>query len=214
MFQILINALGETLKMVISASAITLILGIPLGILTAAITRSQNRLVVALHYALLTIIRVAQITPYLLIMILFIPLSNWFIDHHITYANATIIPLATAGVLLLANKVYNSMATLSEQWHATAKIMGASAPQTLWLILLPEALPQIISSAATICSAMVGYSAIAGALGAGGLGQLAIESSINNPNPSIVIASVAILLLLQQAILYSGNLVAIQSETK
>lgn len=206
MFPTLINALRETVFMVLCASAITVLVGIPLGILTATLANSHNKLVKGIYYMLFTAMQCAKITPYLLLMVLFIPLSNWFIDHKVSYSVATIIPLSTAGVLLLANKIFLQLDALSKKWHSTAKSMGATTQQAMWLILLPESYPDIIRNSATICSFMVGFSAIAGALGAGGLGQLAIEKSINDPNPPFVILSVLILIAMQQLIQLSGTI--------
>lgn len=206
MFPTLINALRETIVMVLSASAITLLLGLPLGILVAGLATTHNKVLQGIYFILLGILQLAKITPYLLIMVLFIPLSNWFIDHKISYSSATIIPLATTGILLLGFKTYQLLFALWQQWQHTSKALGATKSQALLLILLPESKPELIRYAAKVCSLMVGFSAIAGALGAGGLGQLAIENSINNPQPLFVGLCIVMLITMQQLIDFTGTL--------
>lgn len=214
MFQILLNALRETLYMVGMASLISIIIGIPLGMLSAQIAATNNKPIKGIYYLLLSIMELGKSIPYLLLMLLFIPLSNWLINHSISYTSASILPLATAGSLLLARRVYNIMHTLSTQWLATSKALGANPKQTLWLILLPEGLPEIIVATTNTCSLIVGFSTIAGALGAGGLGQLAIEKSIAQPNLLYVLMSIVILVVIQQLIEYTGTLVVQQTQPR
>lgn len=208
MYPTLLNALRETLVMVGFASLITIIVGVPIGILTAALATSHNKLLQGIHYLLLGSMQFARIMPYLLLMLFFIPLSNWFIDHKISYTNATVVPLATAGAFLLAYKVYLKIQDVTQHWSTTAKALGATPQQSLWLIIIPECTTDIIKNCASVCSLIVGFSAVAGALGAGGLGQLAIERSINEPDPLLVILCISLLIAMQQMISLTGNLVA------
>ena len=214
MFQILINALRETLIMVCAASVATLLIGIPLGILVAQSANSTNKLIKGVYYLFSSTIELAKIVPYVLIMILFIPLSNFLIRHGISYTSATIIPLATAGRFLLARSVFKIIFDLTGQWNSTAKSMGATPIQTLRFIVLPESMPEIIRVSAHSCGLIVTFSAIAGALGAGGLGQLAIEKSIHEPNPMIVLLSILMVVVMQQLIEYTGTLVVQQTQPR
>lgn len=214
MYQILISALRETLFMVGTASLITVCIGIPLGVFIASIESSPFKLIKGLYYLFYSLIQFVKFTPYLLIMLLCIPLSNILINHNISYIASTVIPLSIVGSLLLAQKVHEIMSGLSEQWSSTSKAMGASATQTLRLILLPEGLQKIFGSCFHVCSLIVGFTAVAGALGAGGLGQLAIEKSITEPEPLYVIACILMLVALQQLIQYTGTLVVQQKQPR
>lgn len=214
MFPILANALRETLFMVGAASFIVILCGIPLGILIAHLANAQTKPLITLHYLFRNTIELSKYLPYLLVMLLFIPLTNWLINNQIAYTAATVIPLATAGVLLLAQKVYIIMTDLNKQWQATSKALGATNRQTLSMILLPEATPSLIMASSHVCALLVGFSTIAGALGAGGLGQLAIEKSIQQPEPIYVVLSIAILVVMQRLIEYTGTLVVQQTQAR
>ena len=106
MLPILINALRETLYMVLYSSLLSIVFGIPLGMLAAMVAQSPhgfNRFVLSiLNFAMVTI----KTLPYILVMLLFIPTTNWLINHQISFTTATIVPLTVAGSLLLANAVF------------------------------------------------------------------------------------------------------------
>lgn len=214
MFPTLISALRETLFMVLAASLITILIGIPLGSLLANIVTIDSKPAKGLYYAFYTLIELVKSTPYLLTMLLFIPLINWLIVHRISYHIAAIVPLSTVGSLILARQVYTIVQEQSNNWSATSKAMGATRSQTFWLILLPECLAAIIVASANTCSLIVGFSTIAGALGAGGLGQLAIEKSIHEPNLPLVVLCIAILVVIQQLIEYTGVIVIKQTQPR
>jgi len=214
MFPTLISALRETLFMVGSASLATVCIGIPLGLFTASLADSPFKIIKGIYYLFFSVIQFVKHTPYLFIMLLCIPLSNWLITRNISYIASTVIPLSIVGSLLLAQKVELIISKLYKQWSATAKAMGANKRQTLWLILLPESFLEILGASFHTCSLIVAFSAVAGALGAGGLGQLAIEKSINEPEPLYVIACILILVAIQQVIQYTGTLVVQQKQSR
>jgi len=212
MFPTLINALRETLYMVLYAGMLSAVLGIPLGILIASIAKSQQRWISSIHFTLNMLVQLANSIPYLLVMLLFIPTTNWLINHNISYTTATILPLAVAGILHLAHNVNNILSEVFVKWHSTTKAMGASQKQTLLFIAIPECLGSIVQAVSNSCSLLVGFSIIAGALGAGGLGQLAIEKTITEPNLKYSLVSIAILVAIQQLIKYTGLLVVQHKE--
>lgn len=214
MYQILIDSFRETLFMVLTASLFTILIGIPVGMLMACIANSQNRVINAIYLTVYAATTSIKAIPYLLLMLLFIPTTNWLINHKVSYTTATLLPLATAGSFMLAQQVFIIVKDLLVQWQSTSKVMGATKQQTLFLIVLPEGLGPIIQASATSCSYLVGFSAIAGSLGAGGLGQLAIEKSIQESSLSYVLISIALLVALQQLIHYTGSLVAQQTQTR
>ncbi len=212
MFRTLINALQETLYMVLCAGGVSMLIGIPFGILIARMAHSRSSFVHSIYFLFYGLLKFSSAIPYLLIMLIFIPMTNWLINKNFTYTTATILPLATAGSLFLAQSVYNTIGELLNKWHSTSKTMGATTQQTLILILLPEAFWPIIRASAETCSLMVGFTVVAGALGAGGLGQLAIEKSINKPNALVVIICIVALVAIQQFIKYTGVLATQQNK--
>jgi D-methionine transport system permease protein len=212
MFPILINALRETLYMVLYAGLLSTVIGIPLGVLIASIANNQQRWVASVHFTLKMLVQLANSIPYLLVMLLFIPTTNWLINRNVSYTTATILPLAVAGTLYLANNVNNILSEVLSKWRNTTKAMGASQQQTLLLIALPECFGSVVQAITNTCSLLVGFSIIAGALGAGGLGQLAIEKTITEPNLKYSLVSIAALVAIQQLIKYTGLLVVQHKE--
>lgn len=203
MSPILINALRETIMMLMPACLLTILIGIPLGIGTT----SKN-----IYRVLRPVLQISSEVQFLLIMILCAPLMNWLLAHNIKYNFAAIVPLTISGVLILAQKVNAIIYPLSHKWAATGRSLGANAQQTLWMIVLPEGLDQIMAASFYTCSLLVGFSAIAGVFGAGGLGQLAVESSFRTSQPILVLISVAILVSIQQLIKFTGSLVVSQNQ--
>jgi D-methionine transport system permease protein len=210
MLPILVNALRETLYMVLYSTLLSLLIGLPLGVLIANISESHNRLVKKFFTVVHSSMLVATAIPYLLVMLLFIPMTNWLINHNVNFTTATIIPLSTAGSLLLALKVFEVINVLKDKWRTTTKAMGANNQQSFWLIFLPEGLGSMVHAAAQTSASIVSFSIIAGAFGAGGLGQLAIEKTITEPNYKYALVSIVLLVAIQQLIKYTGYLVVPQ----
>lgn len=214
MFQTLINALRETLYMVLYSGLLSIIIAIPLGVFIAGIANSPSQFFKILHTVLDSMLQIINAIPYLFMMLLFIPITNKLIAHNISYLTATLLPLTITGSLMLAHQVHKIFYALLQRWHSTTKALGATKKQALLLVLFPESLTSLISAIANTCSTLVGFSIIAGALGAGGLGQLAIEKSIQEPNLNYVLACLAILVAIQQLFKYTGLLVVQHTDTR
>lgn len=214
MFPTLINSLRETLYMVLYSGLLSILIGVPLGVLIASIAKNPRTWVKSIYLFLDGFLQLSNSIPYLLMMLLFIPITNKLIAHNISYITATILPLAITGTLMLAHSVNKIFQELMNKWHSTTKALGATTKQTMLFILFPESFSSLINAIAATSSSLVGFSIIAGALGAGGLGQLAIEKSIQDPNPSFVIACIALLVAIQQLFKYTGLLVVQHTEIR
>lgn len=206
MFQILFNALQETLFMVIAAGCISALLGIPAGLFIANMSSSPFKSTQIIYHTLFNVIKIIRSIPFLFVMLLFIPITNWLISMQLSYMTATILPLSLVGTLYVTVKTNDVAHDLLQKWTAASKAMGANLKQKLQLIIIPEALPQIIQESAEMLALLISLSTIAGALGAGGLGQLAIEKSITDPDPLCVILSIGVIVVLQQLVKYTGKL--------
>lgn len=206
MLPILINALRETLYMVMYATLISVLVGVPTGMFIASLANSKNGLARGLYAVSFTTLQSIKAIPYILVMLIFIPITNWLINHQISFTTATIAPLSLAGSLLLAQAVYDNFMALNKKWQSTIKAMGASNKQFMFLILLPESFRGIVEACANTAATIVGFSIVAGAFGAGGLGQLAIERTITEPNATLAILSIVALIAIQQLFKYTAIL--------
>lgn len=206
MLPTLINALRETLYMVLYSTLLSMLIGISFGMFLSGIANSPNRFNRNLFGFSYNLLQMVKAVPYILVMLMFIPLTNWFINHRVSFTSATIVPLTVAGSLLLAQAVYDIFSELRNKWQGNIKAMGASKTQTLLMILLPESVGSVLEACANVSSTIVGFSIIAGAFGAGGLGQFAIEKSITEPNVTYAVISILTLIAIQQIFKYTAIL--------
>ncbi|HSX20338.1 MAG TPA: ABC transporter permease subunit [Gammaproteobacteria bacterium] len=207
MLPTLISALRETLYMVLYSTLFSMLIGIPLGMWVIGLSYSKNGFNRGLSATLHAILLAVKATPYILVMLLFIPTTNWLINHHISFTGATIVPLSVAGTMLIAQAVCEIFKELMSKWQSTTKSMGATSKQTMLLILLPESLTRILETCSNTAATILGFSIIAGAFGAGGLGQLAIEKTITEPNFLYAIISIVTLIAIQQIFKYTAILI-------
>lgn len=207
MFPILINALRETLYMVLYSSLFSVMLGIPLALMLTKLAQSKDGFGKFLFSSLNSVVQSVNAIPYILVMLFFIPTTNWLINHQVSFNSATIVPLTVTGTLILTKDLYTHFLTISNKWNKNIRSMGASNSQSIWYILLPESYVNIVESCASVSSKMVGFSIIAGAFGAGGLGQLAIEKTITEPNLLYSILSIITLIAIQQILKYTALII-------
>jgi len=205
----LLNALEETLFMVFSSGLLTLLLGLPLGILLA-ITHPNQSLANStlanswLHKSLSALIHVCCSIPYVILMIALIPFTKNLYssisssDNHCIFA---LIPLTLATLPLFAHLCGKAISDIPSTLTEVFISMGATPKQILFKVLLPESFANIMQNFLTTLNHLVGYSVIAGVLGCGGLGQLILEkASVFQFSGFLVIACslIAIVLLIQR----------------
>ena len=118
------------------------------------------------------------------------------------------VPLVIAAVPFIGRQVETSLKEVPSGLIEAAESMGASPAQIVWRVLLPEAMPSIVAQLTTTLIALVGESAMAGAVGGGGLGDLAIRYGYQRFRPEVMVATVIILVVLVQAVQFVGNRIA------
>lgn len=207
MMPLLTKALGETLYMVIVSMAISTVLGVPLGVLLHVTARGGildtpmvNRLVGGIVNAVRSI-------PFIILMVAIIPLTRLIVGSAIG-TTAAMVPLVIASVPFIGRQVETSLREVPHGLIEAALAMGATPMQIITRVLLPESMPGIVSQLTTVIIALVGESAMAGAIGGGGLGDLAIRYGYQRFRPDIMIATVVILIILVQLVQFAGNALA------
>lgn len=200
----LLTSTAETLYMVFFSGIFAFLVGLPLGVLLF-ITRPHklfpHRL---LNTCLATLINMVRSIPFIILMLAIIPLTRLIVGTSIG-TNAAIVPLSLAAIPFFARLVENSLNELSPGLIETGQAMGASSYQIIRYILLMESIPSVINSLTITLINLVAYSAMAGAVGGGGLGDLAIRYGYQRFNVSVMLATIAILIVLVQAIQYTGD---------
>ena len=212
MFSKLLHALLQTLYMVSFSSILAIIFGLILGILLFGSQKVQFFKQTALNRVLGVLTNITRSIPYIILMIALIPFTEWLIGTSIGI-NAAIIPLTLAAIPFYARISESAFHKVPEGLIEAALSMGASPLQIVKKVLLPESLPLLIQGGTLTVISLIGYSAMAGAVGAGGLGDLAMRFGYWRFNPATMLSTVVILVLLVQGVQMLGDYFAKQKHS-
>jgi len=207
MIPLLTKALGETVYMVAVSMAIASIIGVPLGVLLHTTDKGQILESLPLNHAVGSIVNAVRSIPFIILMVAIIPLTRFLAGSAIG-TTAAIVPLVIASIPFIGRQVETSLKEVPAGLVEAALSMGATPAQIITKVLLPEAMPGIVSQLTTVIIALVGESAMAGAIGGGGLGDLAIRYGYQRFRPEIMLATVVILIVLVQLVQFLGNTLA------
>ena len=204
---ILWHGLNETVLMVTVSTVLGFAIGLPLGMALFACSPKGIRPNRTLFEGLSFFINSARSIPYIILIVLLIPLTRLCIGTSIG-TTAAIFPLTLAAILLIARASEEAFLNLPRTFTEIGTSMGAKPFRIFLVILLPEALPGLVVQLTTIIINLVGYSAMAGTVGGGGLGDLAIRFGYQRYDTTLMIAIVVVLIVLVQIIQSSGNEIA------
>ena len=207
MIDLLMKALGETVYMVAVSMAVATALGVPLGVLLSTTGKGGILEARAFNKTLGAIVNAIRSIPFIILMVAIIPLTRLIVGTAIG-TTAAMVPLIIAAVPFIGRQVETSLAEVPYGLVEAALSMGATPLQIIRRVLLPEAMPSIVAQLTTVIISLVGESAMAGAIGGGGLGDLAIRYGYQRFRPDVMIATVVILIILVQLVQFAGNLLA------
>lgn len=213
MIPLLSKALGETIYMVAVSMTIASVLGIPLGVLLHTTSRGQILESPVLNRIIGAIVNAIRSIPFIILMVAIIPLTRILVGSAIG-TTAAMVPLVIASVPFIGRQVETSLKEVPYGLVEAALAMGATPCQIIWHVLLPEAMSSIAAQLTTVIISLVGESAMAGAIGGGGLGDLAIRYGYQRFRPEIMLATVVILIILVQAVQFAGNTLAKRLDKK
>ena len=205
--QLLLQGTLDTLYMTLVSTAIAYLIGIPLGVILV-ITRREGICPAPKTNAVLgTIVNIMRSVPFLFLIIVLIPFTRLVAGTSIG-ATATIVPLIVGAAPFIARMVESSLLEVDAGVVEAAQAMGASPWQIVTKVLLKESVPSLVTGAAIALTTILGYSAMAGAVGGGGLGDLAIKYGYHRYQTDVLLLTLVILVLLVQVIQALGNAVA------
>lgn len=204
---LLAKALGETVYMVIVSMIVASLIGIPLGVLLATTAKGQILECLPLCRAIGAVVNALRSIPFIILMVAIIPFTRFIVGTSIG-TTAAMVPLVLASIPFIGRQVETSLREVPAGLVEAALSMGATPLQIVRRVLLPEAMPSIVAQLTTVIIALVGESAMAGAIGGGGLGDLAIRYGYQRFRPDIMIATVIILIVLVQIVQFLGNRLA------
>ena len=150
------------------------------------------------------IVNLTRSFPFLILMIAIIPFTRWLVGTTIGN-NATVVPLVVAAAPFVARLIEQSLLEVDRGVIEAAQSMGASTWQLIWKVFIPEATPSLINGSAIAATTILGYSAMSGALGGGGLGKLAIMYGYNRYQNDIMFATVVLLIIIVQLLQSFGD---------
>ncbi|HCU5990330.1 TPA: methionine ABC transporter permease [Legionella pneumophila] len=201
----LLSATGETLYMVFFSTLFAVLLGLPLGILLYSSSRIKPN--IKLNKILSALINIFRSIPFIILLVAIIPFTRLIVGTSIGI-NAAIVPLTVGATPFFARLVDNVLQSLPLGLIETGYSIGANTRQIILHIILPEAQSGLIHSITVTAITLINYSAMAGAVGAGGLGTLAINYGYQRFNAGIMIATVIVLIILVQLIQMVGDYLA------
>ncbi len=204
MLELFATSLWETLVMVAISGVAGSAIGIPLGVLLRLTDRGGVLQSAGINRVVGGIVNAVRSTPFIILLVAIIPFTRLITGSSIGTA-AAVVPLTIAAAPFIARLVETSLREVDHGLIEAAQAMGASTWQIVFKVLLPEALPGIVAGFTITLVSLTGYSAMAGAIGGGGLGDLGIRYGYQRFLPEIMLAVVLVLILFVQAVQSLGD---------
>jgi len=203
-YQLLPLQLWNTIYMVFASAFFAILIGLPIGIVLTITDKGHIKENKIIYKVLETIVNIGRSFPFAILMVALIPFTRWLIGTSLG-TTASIVPLTIAAAPFIARLIESSLKEVDKHILEAVIVMGSSTWQIITKILLPEALPSIISAITLTVINLIGYSAMAGLVGGGGLGQVAIQYGYHRFNTFIMIITVILLILLVQIVQWLGG---------
>lgn len=200
----LLKATGETIYMVFISGLIAALIGIPFGIVLSTTQKEglwENRM---LNRILAGIVNATRSIPFIILLIAIIPFTRWLTGTSIG-TTAAMVPLTIGAIPFVARLVEGAIDGIPIGLIEAGQAMGGSALQIILRILIPEALPSIVNGITVTLISLIAYSAMAGTVGGGGLGDLAIRYGYQRFEVQVMMATIIVLIVLVQGIQYVGD---------
>ena len=204
MNELLVLAFGETVLMVLASALFSALIGIPLGVALHVTKPGQILARPRLQMLLGTLVNIGRSVPFIILLVAIIPFTRLIVGTSIGTI-AAIVPLTVGAIPFVARLIEGALIEVPFGLQEAAQAMGAKPLQIIQKVLLPEALPGIINGLTITLVTLVNYSAMAGAIGGGGLGDVGIRYGYQRFDPTVMLITVVILVLLVQFIQGLGD---------
>lgn len=205
--QLLPLQLWNTIYMVFVSAFFAVLIGLPIGVILTITDKGQIKEHTTTYKVLETIVNIGRSFPFAILMVALIPVTRWIVGTSLG-TTASIVPLTIAAAPFVARLIETSLKEIDRHILEAVIVMGSNTWQIITKVLLAEALPSIISAITSTVINLIGYSAMAGLVGGGGLGQVAIQYGYHRFNTFIMIITVILLILLVQVVQWLGGYLA------
>lgn len=202
--QLLLTATGETLYMVLLASLFTLLIGLPLGVLLFISRKGGLYPMPRLNWLLGGLVNLGRSLPFVVLLIALIPLTRLVVGTTLG-STAAVVPITIGAFPFFARIVENALDEVDRGRVEAILAMGGHIGHVIFKALLPEALPALLAGLTLTLVMLIGFSSMAGVIGGGGLGDLAIRYGYQRFNNQIMVATVLVLVLLVQGVQSCGD---------
>lgn len=204
-FQNMLVPLWETIYMVLIATFVALVIGLPLGVMLVVSDSKGVKPNKTMHKILdVILVNITRSIPFVILMVLLIPLSRILVGK--SYGSiAFIIPLSLGSAPFVARIIEGALKEVDEGLVEASKSMGATNYEIIFKVLIPEAMPSLIHGMTLTLISLIGYSAMAGAIGGGGLGNAAVIDGYQRSRPEIMWQATIVIIVLVQIVQFVGN---------
>lgn len=207
LINLLLQATFDTLRMVAIAAGLGTVFGLPLGVFLATSKRGELFAAPAANFVLGAIVNATRSTPFIILVVAIIPFTRLIAGTSIG-TNAAIVPLTVAATPFIARIVEGAIREVDQGLVEAARAMGASPLQIVRKVLVPEAWPGIVLGLTLAIVSLTGFSAMVGAVGGGGLGDLGIRYGYQRFMPEMMAAVVVVLIAIVQSVQTAGDALA------
>ena len=204
-FQNMAEPLWETIYMVFISTIIALIIGLPIGILLVTSDEKGVKPNKTIHKILdMIIVNITRSIPFIILMVLLIPLSRMLV--HKSYGSiAFIVPLSLGSAPFVARIIEGALKEVDEGLIEASKSMGAKTSEIIFKVMIPEAMPALVHGMTLTLISLIGYSAMAGTIGGGGLGNAAVMDGFQRNNMELMWQATIVTIILVQIIQFVGD---------
>ena len=206
-FKLVAESTLQTIEMVFWSTAFSLIMGLPLGVLLHVTDKEDQGGIIpkpVLNEILSRIVNILRSFPFLILMIILMPVARFILGTTIG-TRASVVSLSIAAAPFVARVIETSLKEVDPGVIQAAKAMGSTNWQIIVKVMLPEALPSLVSGVTLTIINLIGYSAMAGTIGGGGLGDLAIRYGYQRFRSDVMLAAVIVIIVLVELVQFVGN---------
>jgi D-methionine transport system permease protein len=196
--------LWNTVYMVMVSTLFAVLIGLPIGVVLTITDKGHIKQHPKVYKCLEAIVNIGRSFPFAILMVALIPFTRWIVGTSLG-TTASIVPLTLAAAPFVARLIESALKEVDRHILEAVTVMGSNTWQIITKVLLAEALPSVISSITLTMINLIGYSAMAGLVGGGGLGQVAIQYGYNRFNTFIMVITVILLILLVQIVQWLGG---------
>lgn len=203
-FKIVGPAIPQTIYMVLFSSIIAVVFGMFLGIILTLTRPDGLREIKSLYSFLDFVVNIMRSLPFIILMIVVMPLTKVIVGKGYG-TNASIVPLSISAIPFVARIIEGYLIQVDKGIIDAAKSMGATTSQIVFKVLIPESMPAIVNGITLTIINIIGYSAMAGAIGGGGLGDVALRYGYQRGQTDVLFVTVVVIIIFVQLIQFVGN---------